>query len=121
MRSDITLIVWVLAEFFVPLHMRRCILVLAVVSVFIHIDCFAQTEGTSPFNTVGYNYRKPRANVESKAPSSDEFEDVIDEDDVMRPSVDSLSAYMPMLAYALRVMHVTSRFGIRRDLMDKRR
>ena len=120
-RSDITLIVWVLAEFFVPLHMRRCILVLAVVSVFIHIDCFAQTEGTSPFNTVGYNYRKPRANVESKAPSSDEFEDVIDEDDVMSPPVDSLRAYMPMVAYPLRAMHVTSPFGIRKDPMDKRR
>ena len=80
-RSDITLIVWVLAELFVPLHRRRCILVFAMVGVFIHIDCTAQTEGASPFNTVGYNYRKPRANVESKAPSSDEFEDVIDEDD----------------------------------------
>ena len=120
-RSDITLIVWVLAELFVPLHRRRCILLFAVVGVFIHIDCTAQTEGASPFNTVGYNYRKPRANVESKAPSSDEFEDVIDEDDVMSPPVDSLRAYMPMVAYPLRAMHVTSPFGIRKDPMDKRR
>ena len=77
-----------------------------MVGVFIHIDCTAQTEGASPFNTVGYNYRKPRANVESKAPSSDEFEDVIDEDDVMSPPVDSLRAYMPMVAYPLRAFYV---------------
>ena len=105
----------------VTLHTRRCILIFAIVGVFIHIDCSAQTEGASPFNTVGYNYRKPRANVESKAPSSDEFEDVIDEDDVMSPPVDSLRAYMPMVAYPLRAMHVTSPFGIRKDPMDKRR
>lgn len=120
-RSDITLIVWVLAELFVPLHRRRCILLFAVVGVFIHIDCTAQTEGASPFNTVGYNYRKPRANVESKAPSSDEFEDVIDEDDVMNPPADSLRGYMPMVAYPLRTMHITSPFGIRKDPMDRRR
>jgi hypothetical protein len=103
------------------LHKRRCVFVFAIVGVFIHIDCSAQTEGASPFNTVGYNYRKPRTNVESKAPSSDEFEDVIDEDDVMSPPVDSLRAYMSMVAYPLRAMHVTSPFGIRKDPMDRRR
>lgn len=120
-RLDVTLIAWVLAELFVPLHRRKYILVLAVVGVFAHADCFAQNEGASPFNTVGYNYRKPRANVESKAPSSDEFEDVIDEDDVMSPPVDSLRAYMPMVAYPLRAMRVTSPFGIRKDPMDSAR
>lgn len=65
-RLDVTLIAWVLAELFVPLHRRKYILVLAVVGVFAHADCFAQNEGASPFNTVGYNYRKPRAIVEIK-------------------------------------------------------
>ena len=39
----------------------------------------------------------------------------------MSPPVDSLRAYMPMVAYPLRAMHVTSPFGIRKDPMDKRR
>ena len=89
--------------------------------MFAHADCFAQNEGASPFNTVGYNYRKPRAIVEIKAPSSDEFEDAIDEDDVMNPPADSLRGYMPMVAYPLRTMHITSPFGIRKDPMDRRR
>ena len=120
-RLDVTLIAWVLAELFVPLHRRKYILVLAVVGVFAHADCFAQNEGASLFNTVGYNYRKPRAIVEIKAPSSDEFEDAIDEDDVMNPPADSLRGYMPMVAYPLRTMHITSPFGIRKDPMDRRR
>ena len=89
--------------------------------MFAHADCFAQNEGASPFNTFGYNYRKPRAIVEIKAPSSDEFEDAIDEDDVMNPPADSLRGYMPMVAYPLRTMHITSPFGIRKDPMDRRR
>ncbi|WP_302494668.1 M23 family metallopeptidase [uncultured Prevotella sp.] len=39
----------------------------------------------------------------------------------MSPPVDSLRAYMPMVAYPLRAMRVTSPFGIRKDPMDRRK
>ena len=89
--------------------------------MFIHIDCSAQTEDASTFNTVGYNCRKSHVVVESKSPSLDEADDDIDKADIMKPPSDSLSAYMPMVAYPLRTLHVTSPFGIRKDPMNRRR
>ena len=120
-RVDISLIVWVLDEIFLPLHRRKCALFLAAFGVFVHADCLAQNESASPFNTVGYKYRKPRIVTEHKAPSSDEFEDDVEEEDIMNLPADSLRAYLPMVAYPLRTVHVTSLFGIRKDPVDRRR
>ena len=118
---NITSIFWVLEKLFVPLHWRRRILISALVGMFIHIDCSAQTKEASTFNTVGYNCRKSHVVVESKSPSLDEADDDIDKADIMKPPSDSLSAYMPMVAYPLRTLHVTSPFGIRKDPMNRRR
>ena len=120
-KVDISLIVWVLGEILVPLHRRKRALFLAAFGAFVHADCLAQNEGASPFNTVGYNYRKPRVVTEHKAPSSDEFEDDVEEDEIMNLPADSLRDYMPMVAYPLRAVYVTSPFGIRKDPMDRRR
>ena len=120
-KVDISLIVWVLGEILVPLHRRKRALFLAAFGAFVHADCLAQNEGASPFNTVGYNCRKSHVVVESKFPSSDEVEDDIDEADIMKLPSDSLRAYMPMVAYPLRTLHVTSPFGIRKDPMNRRR
>lgn len=47
--------------------------------------------------------------------------DTIDAADVLQPPADNLKAYLPMVAFPLRRISVSSPFGFRMDPVDKRR
>lgn len=92
---------------------------------------YAQTSSASPFNTIGEGYRRCPAKVRDlgkdyrQHPTEDsdlgEPSDTIDAADVLQPPADSLKAYLPMVAFPLRRISVSSPFGFRMDPVDKRR
>lgn len=64
------------------------------------VDGHAQTGKTSPFNTIGEDFKKhPEKAIELGESENDEPGDSIDDADIMLPPADSLRAYLPMVAF----------------------
>lgn len=111
-------------EIFVTLHTRSNLLLLVLVACMgMPLDSVAQVSVTSPFNTVGHGYNKPKASTVRENKKSEDFgedDDETDESNMTNPSADSLRAYMPLVALPLKRIYINSPYGIRRDPMNRR-
>lgn len=105
---------------FVPLYTRSYLFALVVcLGVTTHPKCMAQVRTSSPFNTVGDVYNKPRNN-DIRDGETDAFDEEADVEDIANPPLDSIKTYMPTVALPLRCINVNSPFGVRKDPMNKR-
>ena len=105
---------------FVPLYMWSNLFALvACLGMTTHPKCMAQVQTSSPFNTVGDAYNKPRNN-DIRDEEADAFDEETDVEDIANPPTDSIKAYMPTVALPLRCIMINSPFGVRKDPMNKR-
>lgn len=105
---------------FVPLYMRSNLFALVVcLGMTTHPKCMAQVRTSSPFNTVGDAYNKPRNN-DIRDEEADAFDEETDVEDIANPPTDSIKAHMPTVALPLKDINVNSPFGVRKDPMNKR-
>ena len=109
---------------FVPLYMRSNLFALvACLGMTTHPKCMAQVRTSSPFNTVGYAYNKPRNNdirdgeADADAVAFDEEADV---EDIANLPADSIKTHLPTVALPLKSINVSSPFGVRKDPMNRR-
>ena len=107
---------------FVPLYMRSSLFALvACLGMTTHSKCMAQVRTSSPFNTVGDAYNKPRNNdIRDGEADADTFDEEADVEDIANLPADSVKAYMPTVALPLKDIYVNSPFGVRKDPMYKR-
>lgn len=118
----------IINRFFVSLQCKAGVFVFVIAGWLVAANGYAQT---SSFNTIGEGYRRRPAKVRdlgkeyTQHPTKDsdlgEPSDTIDAADVLQPPRDSLSAYLPMVAFPLRRISVSSPFGFCMDPMDRRR
>ena len=105
---------------FVPLYMRSYLFAIVVcLGMVNHPKCMAQVRTSSPFNTIGDAYNKPR-NTDIRDEETDVFDEDADVEDIANPLVDNIKAYMPAVALPLKDIYVNSPFGVRKDPMNKR-
>ena len=109
---------------FVPLHMRRIVSCIIVAGCLIRgLEVYAQNRQMSPFNTIGYSYRRAvviqheEDDVDTESHAMDEFTDV--EQTTLFPP-DSIRPYMPMVSLPLKNIRISSPFGMRRDPMNRK-
>ena len=109
----------ILRRNFVPLYMGNVISFwFATFGLFLHTECMAQTKSASAFNTVScYDQRR---NVDVRdANTDDDFDDTMDNGNMVNPFVAEVMACIPTVALPLKNIHVTSPFGNRRDPMNR--
>lgn len=82
--------------------------------------CMAQVRATSPFNTVGSGYNKPKVSTVREKEVVDDLDEETDEKNVVSLSADSLRALAPSVSLPLKSIHINSPFGMRRDPMNRR-
>lgn len=104
---------------FVPLYRRSLRLFIAMVGMFVQSNSVAQVEGASPFNTIGYGYNKTKVAAEVHE-FDNEPEEMVDSCYTIKPPMDSLKTYIPMVAWPLRTIKVNSPYGMRRDPLNRR-
>lgn len=104
---------------FVLLYSRSIRLFAVMVGMFVQSNSAAQVKGTSPFNTIGYGYNKTKVATEVHE-SDNEPEDMVDSSYTIKPPMDSLKTYVPMVAWPLRSIKVNSPYGMRRDPLNRR-
>ena len=106
---------------FVPLYRRSIRLFSVMVGMFVQSNSVAQVtqvKGASPFNMIGYGYNKIKAVAEVHEFDS-EPEEMVDSSYMIRPPMDSLKTYIPMVAWPLRTIKVNSPYGMRRDPLNR--
>lgn len=103
---------------FVPLYRRSVRLFAVLVGMFVQSNGSAQIKGASPFNTIGYGYSKTRTVAEERELDNEPVE-MVDSNYTIKPPMDSLKTYIPMVAWPLRSIKVNSPYGMRRDPLNR--
>ena len=99
--------------FSLSLYKRNCLLLFAMaVGLFVHSDCMAQVDIVSPFHTIGTDYTKSRK-ATKKHLENDDIDDMTDCNNMIKPTMDSMKMYVPMVALPLKSIKINSPFGIR--------
>lgn len=105
--------------FSLSLYKKNCLLIFAMaVGLFVHSDCMAQVDIVSPFHTIGTGYNKSR-NATKKHLENDDIDDMTDCNNMIKPPIDSMKMYVPMVALPLKSIKINSPFGIRKDPMNR--
>lgn len=104
------------------MYRRRLRLFTVIVGMFVQSNGVAQVtqvKGASPFNTIGYCYNKTKAIAEIHE-SDNVPKEMVDSSSMIKPLMDSLKTYIPMVAWPLRTIKVNSPYGMRKDPLNRR-